>query len=600
MHALLRATLCKTYKELPGSPAWDVHYLKEPKSASHKDFCEVISKIESLGNGGDAGNMSGFDFLANADFIGFDMDFTLLEYKTAECRKKLFESARRYLSEQTMTNTPDVSMEEQRATYELFQNFDIEHWDGVACKGMYIDVDMGNIIKMDAAGRVCSAFHGQDPLSHSEMEQSGYAVRVFQVRESDEVDTSGLTRSVTSPNRKLMSYGATKPKRFRRVYTPNDCTFATMFMMLVESSDGMQDDFTETDAEKGVDPDSKKTNRYHLFHRSLMSAFNFIQTTRCSYGYANGLMLDRKQYVYKQAPQRRLLAKFKQRTGKKLFMVTNADHEHASGMMSFIYGSDWRSVFDMVVVRAKKSVFFGADNEAKFRRLNAATGAFAEVASGGLKLGTSEIYCGGNAHDINRVFNAAMPSKESARILYFGDSLLDDVVNPRMAGWQTVAIVPEMRSMGKAVAFYDSQEKQQTPVRAQKSGSTVLVPKKSAKRFREISSSLSLGSAGGGGSKGTSKKNAFGTIMSFGRNVDDDGNLDAKLMNHPMTDEDGSPSSMGWSIMQNAELCVPSVSSFFELSAARKDGVDLDAACTSELFQVPSAARAIVGRLGAN
>jgi hypothetical protein len=42
----------------------------------------------------------------------------------------------------------------------------------------------------------------------------------------------------------------------------------------------------------------------------------------------------------------------------KAFLLSNADYEHVDLLMTYAYGSDWLSLFDLVVVNARKRTFF--------------------------------------------------------------------------------------------------------------------------------------------------------------------------------------------------------------------------------------------------
>ena len=42
----------------------------------------------------------------------------------------------------------------------------------------------------------------------------------------------------------------------------------------------------------------------------------------------------------------------------RLFVLSNADFEHVNGFMSYSYGGDWLTLFDLVVVNAKKRTFY--------------------------------------------------------------------------------------------------------------------------------------------------------------------------------------------------------------------------------------------------
>ena len=226
-----------------------------------------------------------------------------------------------------------------------------------------------------------------------------------------------------------------KFKRFHRVYNENDCTFATMFLMLVEASDNVHDNL----ADASMDEDKADADRYCFFHEELLGAFAFIQGSRCAYGYGKSLAERPKMFVYKRPGQRKALQRFKYRTGRKIFLLTNADWDHTQSMMTYTYGSDWRTVFDLVIVKGRKKKFFDPGYEGTFQRLNPETGKFSPMVDNNIRFDNTTIYSGGNAAVLNEAFAAVLgrssssgPAKGAAsEVLYIGDSLLHDVVNPR-------------------------------------------------------------------------------------------------------------------------------------------------------------------------
>ncbi len=42
----------------------------------------------------------------------------------------------------------------------------------------------------------------------------------------------------------------------------------------------------------------------------------------------------------------------------RLFILSNADFEHVNAFMSYSYGGDWLTLFDLVIVNAKKRTFY--------------------------------------------------------------------------------------------------------------------------------------------------------------------------------------------------------------------------------------------------
>lgn len=71
-------------------------------------------------------------------------------------------------------------------------------------------------------------------------------------------------------------------------------------------------------------------------------------------------MLDERvisQYLEKQSDLSEFLNRLKS-AGKKLFLITNSPFKFVDCGMKYMIGSDWRQLFDIIIVQARKPKFF--------------------------------------------------------------------------------------------------------------------------------------------------------------------------------------------------------------------------------------------------
>ena len=148
------------------------------------------------------------------------------------------------------------------------------------------------------------------------------------------------------------------------------------------------------------------------------------------------VMLNQSKYIDRSDGTLQFLQGLKA-AGKRLFLVSNSGHNFVDHGMSYIVGSDWKELFDVVVVSADKPRWY-TDPRRPFRAISERDGRskWARVTS--LKQGT--VYTGGSIAALQ-----ALTGWRGGRVLYFGDSLWADLVAARREhGWYTGAIIGEL------------------------------------------------------------------------------------------------------------------------------------------------------------
>jgi HAD superfamily 5'-nucleotidase-like hydrolase len=130
--------------------------------------------------------------------------------------------------------------------------------------------------------------------------------------------------------------------------------------------------------------------------------------------------------------------------GKRLLLITNSDWTYTRAMMNYTFdhsfpgSTEWRELFDLIIVEARKPGFF-SDRQALYRVTDEEQGLLRSH-RGPLEPGS--VYAGGDAQLVESSLGLS-----GADILYLGDHLFGDVhVSKEMLRWRTGLILREMES----------------------------------------------------------------------------------------------------------------------------------------------------------
>uniref|UniRef100_A0A673NPI6 Cytosolic purine 5'-nucleotidase n=1 Tax=Sinocyclocheilus rhinocerous TaxID=307959 RepID=A0A673NPI6_9TELE len=132
----------------------------------------------------------------------------------------------------------------------------------------------------------------------------------------------------------------------------------------------------------------------------------------------------------------------------KVFLVTNSDYKYTDKIMTYLFDfphgpkagtphRPWQSYFDVIVVDARKPVFFGEGTV--LRQVDTSTGR--------LKIGTYTgplqhgiVYSGGSSDIVCDLLGA-----KGKDILYIGDHIFGDILkSKKRQGWRTFLVIPEL------------------------------------------------------------------------------------------------------------------------------------------------------------
>ena len=296
--------------------------------------------------------------------VGFDMDYTLSHYRTPEIEELAYKYSVRLLVQ-----------EQGYPAWLLDTHFD----PAFAIRGLVLDGTRGNLLKLDRARQVVRACHGSRPLDREAI-ATAYAKR----------------RLVSSA------------PGFRSIDTLFEIPESHLYAVLVDGVDA------------GLIPGKDYLELFQDVRWAIDSA------------HRNGEMkteiLANKEFFILRDPELAIALDRWRRAGKKLFVLSNSDWRFTEGVLSFLLdGLDparpsWLDYFDLVVVSARKPVFFQ------------------ELPPAEALPGQDKAFAGGNALWMEELLGA-----HGEEIMYVGDHIYGDILRSKKhLSWHTMLLIPEL------------------------------------------------------------------------------------------------------------------------------------------------------------
>ncbi|CAK5130639.1 unnamed protein product [Meloidogyne enterolobii] len=310
--------------------------------------------------------------LDKIQFFGFDMDYTLAVYKSPRMES---EASSLVLERLIYIGYP-----------KEIRNFKYD--PAFVVRGLWFDTMYGNLLKVDGFGNILVAAHGLVFLTGAEIENF-YPNKFIQLSD-------------------------------RRIYVLN-----TLFNLPETNLIALLVDFFDKSEEYQLTQD--KTGLRH--GDAIMSYKSIFQADA---DLKKKVILNIADFVEKDPRIGKLLVQLRV-SGRKTFLLTNSEYEYTKAVMTFLLGDKWRDFFDIIIVDARKPLWFGEGTV--FREVNIETGALKiGIPIGPLRSGA--VYSG--------AFRRLVKAK-GRDVLYIGDHIFGDVLRSKKTrGWKTFLIVPEL------------------------------------------------------------------------------------------------------------------------------------------------------------
>lgn len=315
--------------------------------------------------------------LKKIKYIGLDMDHTLIRYNSYN-----FEA----LAHEIMVKKLISDNGYPASILDL--KFDYHY----AIRGLVIDKNKGNVLKLSRYAAIRNTYHGLSPLDYAAQQKLYKSIYIdLSDQDYDTVDTSF------------------------------SIAFAGLFMQLVELKNTTL---------------KEQLPIYRQIAEDLISVLDR--------GHRDGSIKDvvRNQidnFVIKDKETVRGLERYKKH-GKKIFVLTNSDFHYSKLLLDYAINpfleehSTWEELFEFVITSAQKPRFF-FDN-LKFLKINPKDGSMTNMEEP-LKPG---IYQGGSANIFTNDLHLS-PDE----ILYIGDHIYGDIVRLKKdCAWRTALVVEEL------------------------------------------------------------------------------------------------------------------------------------------------------------
>lgn len=315
--------------------------------------------------------------------IGFDMDYTLAIYRQEEIEAK------------SISTTTDKLL--ARGYPDELRQMPMD--PKFAIRGLTVDRQLGNVIKMDRHGYVGRAYHGLRKLERPERKAIYRDQRLGQERE-----------------------------RFAAVDTLFALPEVTLFAAVVDLIDRSPASFT-----RGTPPS---------YAEAWLDVRECIDEAHRDGSIKDHVRDDPGRFIEKDPDLARTLHQLRS-AGKKLFVLTNSLYDYTEVVMRYLLDDalesypDWTAYFDWVVVGASKPSFF--TENAPFQELDRAGN---HVGGKKQQVQRGKIYHGGNQLGLQESLGG-YPDE----VLYVGDHIYGDIVrSKKSSGWRTALIVQELQN----------------------------------------------------------------------------------------------------------------------------------------------------------
>ncbi len=323
--------------------------------------------------------------------IGYDMDYTLIHYRVEDWERHAYEHLRRKLAEQGFP-VEDLTFDPQRMI-----------------RGLIIDSERGNIVKVNRFGYVKLGQHGTRKLELNELR------RVY--------------------GQALSQLGGGGQMFVDTLFALSE---ACMYAQLVDRLDAKQ--LPEAMGYRDL---------YAVVRRSLDEAH--------AEGQLKAEILANPDRFVELDPETALALKDQRESGKKLILITNSEWHYTREMMAYAFdrfvpgGGSWKDLFDIVIVSSRKPGFFGGTNP-MFEIVDDAQGLLRPCTNG---MGTGKLHLGGNA----KLLEAHL-GLSGSEILYVGDHIYADVLASKdVQRWRTALVLRELEPELVALELFEDGQR---------------------------------------------------------------------------------------------------------------------------------------------
>eukprot|EP00041_Stephanoeca_diplocostata_P007008 m.96857 g.96857 ORF g.96857 m.96857 type:complete len:633 (-) comp16675_c0_seq1:476-2374(-) len=349
--------------------------IKQSSSPHLSENIEYYAQGQGLGVGGRHLFTNSYVNMSKVRAIGFDYDYTLVTYST-DLQRLIYNEASKFMRHVL-----------QYPVKVMSRSFDPQF----AIRGLAVDTRTGALLKLNYLGviAVSCVFVGRHQCTEAEVQEM-----------------YGEDYTIS------MQYRKTYIKPLNDLFTLAEaCLVADTIQGLRDQNLSFDPSAVVSDVQAGIE----NTHSMRVMHDAVMS--------------------NVEKYVHATPKIRGFLTSLRD-SGKKLFLASNSDFRFVSCGMRYIVGDDWKDLFDIVVVSARKPAFYNSCKP--FRGIDSLTGRVKWKREN--ELYPNALYEGGSIAALQE-----LTGWKGHDVLYFGDSIFADLVEARREyGWYTGAIINEL------------------------------------------------------------------------------------------------------------------------------------------------------------
>ncbi|XP_008315585.1 cytosolic purine 5'-nucleotidase isoform X3 [Cynoglossus semilaevis] len=327
--------------------------------------------------------------------FGFDMDYTLAVYKSPEYESLGFEL--------TVERLVSIGYPQELLSFVYDPSF--------PTRGLVFDTMYGNLLKVDAYGNILVCVHGFNFLRGPETRER-------------------------YPN-KFIQRGDTE--RFYILNTLFNLPETYLYACLV-------DFFSNCDRYTSCETGFKDGDLFMSYKSMFQDVRDAVDWVHFKGTLKEKTVENLEKYVVKDGKLPLLLSRMNEVA--KVFLATNSDYKYTDKIMTYLFDfphgpkpgtahRPWQSYFDLILVDARKPLFFGEGTV--LRQVDTTTGR--------LKIGTYTgplqhgiVYSGGSSDIVCDLLGA-----KGKDIVYIGDHIFGDILkSKKRQGWRTFLVIPEL------------------------------------------------------------------------------------------------------------------------------------------------------------
>ncbi|XP_014208947.1 5'-nucleotidase domain-containing protein 1 [Copidosoma floridanum] len=337
--------------------------------------------------------------ISDYDCIGFDLDSTILRYNISNLVQLEYDVITKFLVDKKGYNAKHLTEPLSQKDFDFLQ------------KGLFLDFEKGNVVKLSPNGNVYLASHGTNILSNNDIEKY-YPNREWKIGKM----------FTENP---LLTWNGPLSLKIRTVMDYFDMISSLVFARVVNSLDTVNGKTLQT---YNIWPDILE---------ALSDMYSREQLTRNAGWFYSELKKNPAKYIHKCHTE--ILAwiqKIKQK--KTTYLITGSNSDFAEFTTGYAFGKCWKSLFDIIVCYAKKPAFF-----MEKRPFYSVKNYYEDRIVTSKELERGKIYNQGNWKELYEFFTR-ITDLSNPKCLYIGDNLLQDIFAPtNHANCDTIVISEE-------------------------------------------------------------------------------------------------------------------------------------------------------------